>query len=106
MCNNQSSICTCPEPYQNVRACVGCPLGWSRLGTNKCLLFDIDHSTDVTWYEAEKNCKILASQLMMINNLEEFIALQNFIEYSLSGDNELTAAFYFYHNTWVQINDG
>ncbi|CAF3490181.1 unnamed protein product [Rotaria sordida] len=108
MCNIESHICTCPEPYfwrQDIRACYGCAPGWLKLQTNKCLLYAISHSSGVTWYEAKKTCKSLIAQPMIISNVNEFIALQDQIEYLLNGNDELAASLYFYQGAWVQINN-
>ncbi|CAF3969656.1 unnamed protein product [Rotaria sordida] len=108
MCNIESHICTCPEPYfwrQDIRACYGCAPGWLKLQTNKCLLYAISHSSGVTWYEAKKTCKSLIAQPLIINNVNEFIALQDQIEYLLNGNDELAASLYFYQGAWVQINN-
>ncbi|CAF1591621.1 unnamed protein product [Rotaria sp. Silwood1] len=105
MCNIESHTCTCPQPYfwhEDIHACYGCAPGWLKLQTNKCLLFAISNSSGVTWYKAKKTCKSLIAQPLMINNIHEFIALQNLIEYLLNGNDELIASLYFYQE-WSEL---
>jgi len=106
-CNTETNTCTCPKPYfwrDDIHACFGCAPGWLELETKKCLLFAISDNPGVTWYQAETTCKALIAQPMMINNIDEFKALQRHINYLLNGDNALTATLYFYQGAWVKIN--
>jgi hypothetical protein len=110
ICNIQTKTCTCPKTYfwhNDIHACFGCAPGWLDLETKKCLLFAVNHSPGVTWYQAETACNELIAQPMIINNINEFKELQRKIDYLITTEvNALSINLYFHQGTWVRINKG
>ncbi|XP_028435649.1 C-type lectin domain family 4 member G-like [Perca flavescens] len=66
----------CPKT-SNVTQCQACQNGWFPTGSN-CYYYDADPPDQKTWEEARQNCRGMESDLVVVHNEKEQIALNTY----------------------------
>ncbi|CAF1333856.1 unnamed protein product [Adineta steineri] len=79
ICSNLSK-CICPSSssFWNTKqnSCLSCPSGWIEWQHGKCLLFIMPSKNDSTYEKARNSCLTYSSELIHIDNDEDFNKLQ------------------------------
>jgi len=71
----------------------------------KCLLFAVPYESGVTYQKAKNACLIHSTQLLQINNHQDFVQFQYKIDELLESENANAFIEFLSNGVWINFTD-